>query len=86
MAVADIVIKQEAIQAVDLESKILTLCQENAKGVTDGIIQQSMPSIPAQQRVMAINRLLSTVSHSHLTPTLLIKKSTLLILCHLEDK
>lgn len=69
MAVADIVIKQEAIEAVDLESKILTLCQENAKGVTDGIIQQSMPSIPAQQRVMAINRLLSTVyiSHSSIT-------------------
>lgn len=61
MAVADIVIKQEAIEAVDLESKILTLCKENAKGITDAIIQQNMPSIPAQQRVMAINRLLSTV-------------------------
>ena len=61
MAVADIVIKQEAIEAVDLESKILTLCKENAKGNTDATIQQSMPSIPAQQRVMAINRLLSTV-------------------------
>lgn len=60
MAVADIVIKQEAIEAVDLESKILTLCKENAKGITDAIIQQNMPSIPAQQRVMAINRLLST--------------------------
>ncbi len=61
MAVADIVIKQESIEAVDLESKILALCKENGKGITDSIIQQSMPSIPAQQRVMAINRLLSTV-------------------------
>ena len=63
MAVADIVIKQESIEAVDLESKILLLCKENRKGITDAIIQQSMPSIPAQQRVMAINRLLSTVLH-----------------------
>ena len=61
MAVADIVIKQESIEAVDLESKILELCKDNMKGITDAIIQQSMPSIPAQQRVMAINRLLSTV-------------------------
>ena len=61
MAVADIVIKQESIEAVDLESKILALCKDNGKGISDAIIQQSMPSIPAQQRVMAINRLLSTV-------------------------
>ncbi|XP_046849049.1 DNA-directed RNA polymerase III subunit RPC6-like isoform X2 [Xenia sp. Carnegie-2017] len=60
MAVADIVVKQESIEAVDLESKILALCQENAKGITDVVIQQSMPNVPAQQRVMAINRLLST--------------------------
>ncbi|CAB4027401.1 DNA-directed RNA polymerase III subunit RPC6 [Paramuricea clavata] len=60
MAVADIVIKQESIEAVDLESKILALCKDNGKGISDAIIQQSMPSIPAQQRVMAINRLLST--------------------------
>lgn len=62
MAVADIVVKQESIEAVDLESKILALCQENAKGITDVVIQQSMPDVPAQQRVMAINRLLSTVN------------------------
>ena len=61
MAVADIVIKQEAIEPVDLESKLLKLCQDNPKGITDATIQQNMPSIPAQQRVMAINRLLSTV-------------------------
>ncbi|XP_028398560.1 DNA-directed RNA polymerase III subunit RPC6-like [Dendronephthya gigantea] len=60
MAVADIVIKQESIEAVDLEGKILALCVENGKGISDAVIQQSMPSIPAQQRVMAINRLLST--------------------------
>lgn len=61
MAVADIVIKQESIEAVDLEGKILALCVENGKGISDAVIQQNMPSIPAQQRVMAINRLLSTV-------------------------
>ncbi|RMX47070.1 hypothetical protein pdam_00016985 [Pocillopora damicornis] len=59
MAVADVVIKQEAVDAVDLEARVVQLCKENPKGITDQIISQGMPNIPPQQRVTAINRLLS---------------------------
>lgn len=59
MAVADVVIKQEAVDAVDLEERVVQLCKENPKGITDQIISQDMPNIPPQQRVTAINRLLS---------------------------
>ncbi|XP_073249039.1 DNA-directed RNA polymerase III subunit RPC6-like isoform X2 [Porites lutea] len=59
MAVADVVIKQEAVDVVDLEERVVQLCKENPKGITDQIISQDMPNIPPQQRVTAINRLLS---------------------------
>lgn len=64
MAVADVVIKQEAVDAVDLEERVVQLCKENPKGITDQLISQDMPNIPPQQRVTAINRLLSMVGHS----------------------
>ncbi|XP_013382572.1 DNA-directed RNA polymerase III subunit RPC6 [Lingula anatina] len=53
-------VKQEPVDAVNLESRILELCMEFPKGLTDAIIQNSMPQFDAQQRVTAINRLLST--------------------------
>ena len=55
------VIKQEAVDVVDLEERVVQLCKENPKGITDQIISQDMPNIPPQQRVTAINRLLSMV-------------------------
>lgn len=61
MAVADVVIKQEAVDAVDLEERVVELCKANPKGITDQLISQDMPNIPPQQRVTAINRLLSMV-------------------------
>lgn len=61
MAVADVVIKQEAVDAVDLEERVVELCKVNPKGITDQLISQDMPNIPPQQRVTAINRLLSMV-------------------------
>ncbi|EDO36547.1 predicted protein [Nematostella vectensis] len=60
MAVADIVIKQEAVEAVDLQDRILELCKGTPKGISDRTILQDMPSVSAEQRVAAINRLLST--------------------------
>ena len=63
MAVADVVIKQEAVDVVDLEERVVQLCKENPKGITDQIISQDMPNIPPQQRVTAINRLLSMVGN-----------------------
>lgn len=67
MAVADIVVKQEAVGAVDLEERICELCKLSPKGISDQVIQQDMPGIPPQQRVTAINRLLSIVSRLSLT-------------------
>ena len=57
------VIKQEAVDVVDLEERVVQLCKENPKGITDQIISQDMPNIPPQQRVTAINRLLSMVGN-----------------------
>ena len=42
--------------------RIIALCQENPEGVTDNMIQTDRPHFDVKQRVMAINRLLSTVS------------------------
>ncbi|RDD44343.1 DNA-directed RNA polymerase III subunit RPC6 [Trichoplax sp. H2] len=44
---------------VDLEKKILTLCQSHPKGLTDSILQDEMPNVNVEQRVSALNRLLS---------------------------
>lgn len=38
------------------------MCKEEAKGVPDAFIKDQLPHIDAQQRVKAINRLLSLVS------------------------
>ncbi|XP_064621721.1 DNA-directed RNA polymerase III subunit RPC6-like [Lineus longissimus] len=53
-------IKQEPVEAVDLENRILELCQQFPKGVNDAMIMTSCPQFEAKQRVMAINRMLST--------------------------
>ena len=58
---ANIPIKQEPVDFVDFESRVLELCKENSKGITDAIIQEHLPNITPQQRVKGINRLLSTV-------------------------
>ncbi|XP_070539200.1 DNA-directed RNA polymerase III subunit RPC6-like [Ptychodera flava] len=60
-AAPDPVLKQEpTTDAVDLENRILELCQQNPKGIGDGVIQADMPHIDIRQRVSAVNRLLST--------------------------
>ena len=53
-------VKQESVDLVDLEAKIVELCRENPKGIADAAVQQGLPGIPPRQRVTAINRLLST--------------------------
>lgn len=45
--------------AVDLESRIMKLCETYPKGLPDKVLQSEIPNVEAQQRVMAINRLLS---------------------------
>lgn len=53
-------VKQEPIDLVDLETKIVQLCKKNPKGIADAMVQEELPGIPPRQRVTAINRLLST--------------------------
>lgn len=42
--------------------RIIELCQDQIDGITDAIIMKDLPDCSPQQRVTAINRLLSTVS------------------------
>lgn len=42
-----------------LEERILTLCAQNAKGITDDIIVQDQPTIDGEKRMRALQRLLS---------------------------
>ncbi|XP_018606195.1 DNA-directed RNA polymerase III subunit RPC6 isoform X2 [Scleropages formosus] len=57
---AEVKVKQES--TVDIENRIKELCQQFPHGITDQVIQNDMPHVEAQQRAMAINRLLSVVS------------------------
>lgn len=41
--------------------RIIELCHQFPHGITDQVIQNDMPHMEAQQRAMAINRLLSMV-------------------------
>ena len=44
-----------------LENRILTLCTENPKGISDDVIVQDQPFIDTAKRVKALQRLLSQV-------------------------
>ncbi|XP_045050911.1 DNA-directed RNA polymerase III subunit RPC6 isoform X2 [Desmodus rotundus] len=44
---------------VEIENRIIDLCHQFPHGITDQVIQNEMPHIEAQQRAVAINRLLS---------------------------
>ncbi|XP_043552271.1 DNA-directed RNA polymerase III subunit RPC6 isoform X1 [Chiloscyllium punctatum] len=56
---ADVKVKQEAVDSVGLESRIIELCQQFPQGITDQVIQNDMPHVEPQKRAMAINRLLA---------------------------
>lgn len=60
MEMETVSVKQEVADATDLESRIVALCQQFPKGINDAVIQNDMPDVEPQQRVTAINRLLST--------------------------
>ena len=59
---AHVQVKQEPVDYVDFEAKVIELCKESPKGITDSSIQEHLPNVTPQQRVKGINRLLSTVS------------------------
>ncbi|XP_071950167.1 DNA-directed RNA polymerase III subunit RPC6-like [Antedon mediterranea] len=60
MASSSTSVKQEPTDVMELEVRIMELCRQNSKGVADSVIQKHLPDVGAQQRVSAINRLLST--------------------------
>jgi DNA-directed RNA polymerase III subunit RPC6 len=47
------------IDPTDVEKIILELCKQNTDGITDQIIQNAIPNISPEQRIAALNRLLS---------------------------
>ena len=49
------------VDPVYLEERILTLCGENPKGITDDVIIQDQPLIDTERRLKALQRLLSQV-------------------------
>lgn len=60
MAVAEIVIKQEAAEALDLEVKIVELCQRGGE-ISHEVIRRELPQhVEPARLATAINRLLST--------------------------
>ena len=54
----------EPVDPLLLGERILTLCSENPKGITDEIITNDQPFFDAGKRVAALQRLLSQVSRS----------------------
>lgn len=58
---SNVVLKQEAVEAIGLEDRIIQLCEENPRGISDATIVKDQPSVDVGRRAAAINRLLSTV-------------------------
>ncbi|XP_019399602.1 PREDICTED: DNA-directed RNA polymerase III subunit RPC6 isoform X3 [Crocodylus porosus] len=56
---AEVKVKPEVPDPLDVENRIIELCHQFPHGITDQVIQNEMPHTDAQQRAMAINRLLS---------------------------
>uniref|UniRef100_H2YJT7 DNA-directed RNA polymerase III subunit RPC6 n=1 Tax=Ciona savignyi TaxID=51511 RepID=H2YJT7_CIOSA len=52
-------VKQESTEALNIETQILAICGDNVKGVSDKTIESSLGGVDVQQRVLAINSLLT---------------------------
>ena len=50
---------------VNLEQRILTLCAENPKGITNEMITRDQPHVHVERRMNALQRLLSQVHVYH---------------------
>ena len=58
-------VKPEPVDPVDLEDTIMRLCRDNPKGITDNLLQAECPGISVEQRLKALQRLLSIVNYSN---------------------
>ena len=52
-------VEPKPVHPVELDERILNLCQQYPKGITDDIITQDQPQINTEQRMKALQRLLS---------------------------
>jgi len=49
------------VNLVDLEERILQLCAENPKGISEEVIKSDQPQLDAERRLKALERLLTQV-------------------------
>jgi DNA-directed RNA polymerase III subunit RPC6 len=70
----------DKVDPINAEQRILELCAQNPEGINDTILQHGMPQVSAQQRVAALNRLLSQQKLD------LLKSAQLGIVYRLKDK
>lgn len=49
------------VSLVDLEERILQLCAESPKGITEHVIKNDQPDLDAERRLKALERLLTQV-------------------------
>ena len=54
-------LESRPVHPVELDERILNLCSQNPKGITDDIIMADQPQINTEQRMNALQRLLSQV-------------------------
>lgn len=59
MASSSIMLEDQP-EILSLENRILELCQDQTDGITDQVIMKDLPDCSPQQRVTAINKLLSS--------------------------
>lgn len=52
-------VEPKPVHPVELDERILNLCLQYPKGITDDIITQDQPQINTEQRLKALQRLLS---------------------------
>lgn len=52
-------VEPKPVHPVELDERILNLCLQYPKGITDDIITQDQPQINTEQRMKALQRLLS---------------------------
>lgn len=67
-------------------SRIIELCHQFPHGITDQVIQNEMPHIEAQQRAVAINRLLSMVRWIQIVNVISYMLWLLLFFCYIVMK
>jgi DNA-directed RNA polymerase III subunit RPC6 len=59
ISIRPFIMSGSVVDPINAEARILELCAQNPDGINDIILQHGMPQVTAQQRLAALNRLLS---------------------------